>query len=295
MAFAHPEDRSKGSGRDLDRISVRDYCVDVEIGAFQVERETTQRLRFNIVVEVYPLDEDADDDVDRILSYDRITEAVDGELAAERLNLLETLSTRIADRILGEPQAARVFVRIEKLDRGPAILGVEIVRDRADDAPADLATNLPEPIVLYLGGDSAIGENLTRWVDAAKAQSSPVIICVPALEDPLKVAMPYAQRHVDALALEVAAWEASARDARCAVVGSRTELDWSMRQGRISIWAPAKILLDSVDAPDDLHNLAHIVEWFADQVGAKEILFVGTQPTGVRKNARQLAEDAFGF
>ena len=39
------------------------------------------------------------DDVDRILSYDRVTEAIDAELGAERLNLLETLAARVAERI----------------------------------------------------------------------------------------------------------------------------------------------------------------------------------------------------
>ena len=80
------------------------------------------------MVEVKPLDHKIEDDVDRILSYDRVTEAITIELNVERLNLLETLAERIADRILIEPQAIRVFVRIEKLDRGPGALGVEIVR-----------------------------------------------------------------------------------------------------------------------------------------------------------------------
>ncbi|MGH1357118.1 MAG: dihydroneopterin aldolase, partial [Thalassovita sp.] len=48
------------------------HVVEVEIGAFQQERGTTQRIRFNIVVEVQPLTGPVDDDVDRILSYDRV-------------------------------------------------------------------------------------------------------------------------------------------------------------------------------------------------------------------------------
>ena len=64
------------------------------------------------------------------MSYDRVTEAIALELADERLNLLETLAERVAERILLEPQAMRAFVRIEKLDRGPGALGVEIVRVR---------------------------------------------------------------------------------------------------------------------------------------------------------------------
>ena len=133
LAFEHPDARSRATGGEhpLDRISLRDHIVEVEIGAFQQERGTTQRVCFNIVVEVRPLDTRIDDDVDRILSYDRVTEAIATELAAERLNLLETLAERIAERILLEPQAERVFVRIEKLDRGPGALGVEIVRGKA--------------------------------------------------------------------------------------------------------------------------------------------------------------------
>ena len=75
------------------------------------------------------------------------------ELNVERLNLLETLAERIADRILIEPQAIRVFVRIEKLDRGPGALGVEIVRSNEtkqirSSAIGDFQFQCPEIYVL---------------------------------------------------------------------------------------------------------------------------------------------------
>ncbi|NIZ14917.1 diguanylate cyclase, partial [Phaeobacter sp. HF9A] len=40
LAFAHPSERSAATARPgpLDRISLRDHIVDVEIGAFQQER-----------------------------------------------------------------------------------------------------------------------------------------------------------------------------------------------------------------------------------------------------------------
>ena len=134
LAFAHPSERAIATEGDAprDRISLRDHVRDVEIGAFQAERGHTQRIRFDVVVEVMPFTAPLDDDVDRILSYDRVSEAISTELAAERVNLLETLAERIAERILLEPQAMRAFVRIEKLDRGPGALGVEIVRSRRD-------------------------------------------------------------------------------------------------------------------------------------------------------------------
>ncbi|HSF64625.1 MAG TPA: dihydroneopterin aldolase, partial [Paracoccaceae bacterium] len=114
LAFAHPEERAAASAPPgpRDRISLRDHIVEADIGAFQKERGHRQRLRFNVVVEVRPNPDPLADDVDRILSYDRITEAIADELAAERLNLLETLAERVAERVLAEPQAMRAFVRI---------------------------------------------------------------------------------------------------------------------------------------------------------------------------------------
>ena len=93
LAFSHPSERSEATAKSapLDRISVRDHTVEVEIGAFQAERGVTQSICFNIVVEVRPLVEPVEDDVDRILSYDKISQAIAYELADERLNLLETL------------------------------------------------------------------------------------------------------------------------------------------------------------------------------------------------------------
>ncbi|HCQ56796.1 MAG TPA: diguanylate cyclase, partial [Sulfitobacter sp.] len=253
LAFAHPSERAEtmAGPEPRDRISLRDHIVEVEIGAFQAERDVTQRVCFNVVVEVAPLTGVVDDDVDRILSYDRVTEAIAAELAAERLNLLETLAERVADRILIQPQAMRVFVRIEKLDRGPGALGVEIVRAREGGAKAqDAAQEAPQPRVVYLSNAAIASDLLTGWLDQLAASAQPVILCV----GPADIAAPRAgdekaQRHIDLLAIEQNAWVLWARDPRCAVVGSRTELDWAMKNGQISIWAPARIVLDAVDGP----------------------------------------------
>ena len=172
LAFAHPEERAlaSASADPRDRISLRDHIVEVEIGAFQKERGHTQRVLFNVVVEVRPAPIPLNDDVDRILSYDRITEAIDLELAAERLNLLETLAERVAERILNLPQAMRAFVRIEKLDIGPFKLGVEIVRSRAEAALQVLGQDGQEaalhPLVVYFDNAAIAAPDLGARLDA---------------------------------------------------------------------------------------------------------------------------------
>jgi len=282
LAFEHPEQRAiaTASDRPLDRISVRNHIVEVEIGAFQVERGTTQRLSFNVVVEVRPLEASAEDDVDRILSYDRVTEAIAAELAAERLNLLETLSERIADRILLEPQAMRCFVRIEKLDRGPGALGVEIVRsvdDLSMTSVAPHADTVPHPHVVFFSNSAVISSNLTTWLDQLQSRAEPVVLCLGAAE----VAAPQTghkmtQRRVDLLAIEQNAWVLAGRDDRCVVVATRTELDWGMKNGQICVWAPSKIVLDAVDGPSvGPEDPVALAIWFAGYVDATDLLMIG--------------------
>ena len=297
LAFAHPSERAEtmAGPEPRDRISLRDHIVEVEIGAFQAERDVTQRVCFNVVVEVAPLTGVVDDDVDRILSYDRVTEAIAAELAAERLNLLETLAERVADRILIEPQAMRVFVRIEKLDRGPGALGVEIVRAREEAAAHDAAQKAPQPRVVYLSNAAIASTRLPRWLDQLEAAAEPVILCV----GPPDIAVPQAedekaQRHIDLLAIEQNAWMLSTRDPRGAVVGSRTELDWAMKNGQISIWAPARIVLDAVDGPTAPPSAAPaLAAWFAETSSGCELVLIGAdQPEGTALPMRLLDVDS---
>ncbi|MEM8774899.1 MAG: dihydroneopterin aldolase [Pseudomonadota bacterium] len=285
LAFEHPDARADATAPDgpLDRISVRDHVVEVEIGAFQAERGVTQRIAFNVVVEVRPLTDPIDDDVDRILSYDKVTEAIAAELAEERLNLLETLAERIAERILFEPQAVRTFVRIEKLDRGPGALGVEIVRSVEDlktKAVANHTDITPHPHVVYLSNEAIRSPNLARWLDQLEKRAEPVILCVGHADaDSPKTGHKMTQRRVDLLALEQNAWTLGGRDDRCVVVGTRTELEWAMKNDQISVWAPSKIVLDAVDGPDTgPDDPVALAAWFAGHIEASDLLLIGQTP-----------------
>lgn len=279
LAFAHPSERAEATAdTPRDRISLRDYVVEVEIGAFQLERGTLQRVRFNVVVEVAPQTGDIDDDVDRILSYDRLTEAIGTELHAERINLLETLAARVAERILHEPQALRVFVRIEKLDRGPFSLGVEIVRAKGELARSGQDhVQAPHPRIVFLSNAAIGSDRLSVWIDGLAASGVPLVLCVGAPDTPApQTRIALAQRRIDLLAIEQNAWVLAGRDKRCMVVGTRTELDWAMKNGQICVWAPSKIVLDAVDGPSaSPRDALALVAWFAQSLQACELLVIG--------------------
>jgi 7,8-dihydroneopterin aldolase/epimerase/oxygenase len=290
LAFAHPEERSlaSASADPRDRISLRDHVVEADIGAFQKERGHRQRLMFNVVVEVRPAPQPLNDDVDRILSYDRITESIAAELAAERLNLLETLAERVAERILAEPQAMRVFVRVEKLDIGPYKLGVEIVRSRAEAAVKVLGQDGLEaavhPLVVFLDNAAIVAPDLPQRIDGWAGAGRSVILTVglPNLPQPQTGHRP-TQRRVDMLAIEQNAWVLAARDARCVVMATRTEIDWAVKRGQVLVWAPSKMVLDAVDGPTSREPVA-LALWLAEVMAADRLVVHGTValPAGSR-------------
>jgi dihydroneopterin aldolase len=278
QAFGHPLERAEAlAGAELrDRISLRDYLVDVDIGAFQQERGQRQRLRFNVVVEVLPPGGPVADNVDRILSYDCVTEAIAVELASERLNLLETLAERVAARVLREPRAERIFVRIEKLDRVAGALGVEIMRSHSDAQPLaeeKVAEDTPSAQVVFLGNDVIASTLVPALIDRLCKGGAPLILCCgpsDLVQPQSDAAM--AQRRIGLLAIEQNAWVLAGRDKRCVVVDTRTELDWAVRQGEISVWAPSKMVLDAVRGPAVDATALELAKWLAAEMGEADVL-----------------------
>lgn len=285
LAFAHPIERSVATERTggLDRISVRDHVVPVDIGAFQEERGSDQRIRFNIVVEVIPQSARIGDDVDKILSYDKITDAIAFSLGEERLNLLETLAERIAERILVEPQAERAFIRIEKLDRGPGALGVEIERDAADfRGAATTPMGEIEPRLVFVPNVAASHEKFTTILDTLVGEARPVLLCVGVADSPMPpTGNKLAQRRIDLLSIEQNAWKLAARDPRCVVIATKTELEHSFAANHIALWAPSKLVLDAVDSPTcEITNGLGLMLWLAKVLGASDLSQLDATPNG---------------
>lgn len=113
-----------------DRVFVHDLVLDAEIGVYTHEKGVTQRARFSVDIEVTPSGQAIEDQIGRVLDYDMIIATIKDMLAQDHINLVETLADEIATRCLAHPRAASVKVKIEKLDKEPGAVGVEIVRRR---------------------------------------------------------------------------------------------------------------------------------------------------------------------
>jgi dihydroneopterin aldolase len=173
----------------------------------------------------------------------------------------------------------RVFVRIEKLDIGPFQLGVEIVRSRAEAAlqvvGQDGLESAVHPVVAYFENDVIAAGDLAVQLDALQSRGAPVILTVGLPDSPrAQTGHRPTQRRVDMLAIEQNAWTLAARDPRCVVVATRTEIDWAVKRGQMIVWAPSKLVLDAVDGPHDRAPLA-LALWLAELMAAQELIVYG--------------------
>jgi 7,8-dihydroneopterin aldolase/epimerase/oxygenase len=148
--------------------------------------------------------------------------------------------------------------------------------------------------VVFLSNTAASSPRLHGWIDHLVAAAAPLILCVGAAEMPApQTAAPLAQRRIDLLAIEQNAWVLAGRDKRCIVVGTRTELDWAMKNHQISVWAPSKIVLDAVDGPSaSPRDAVALAAWFSAHVGAAELVVIGADLPEATVPVRAMALDA---
>jgi dihydroneopterin aldolase len=113
-----------------DRVFVHDLVLDVEIGVYTHEKGVTQRVRFSVDVDLIPADT-VNDDIRQAFDYDTIIKGIKAIIARGHINLVETLAEQIAKLCLAHTRAQSARVMIEKIDKEPGAVGVEIVRAKA--------------------------------------------------------------------------------------------------------------------------------------------------------------------
>jgi dihydroneopterin aldolase len=120
---------------ETDRVFVHDLVMPVAIGAYDFERGHTQRVRFNIDVDIRRTNTQAEDMRD-VFSYDLIVDAIKLILSRGHVALVETLAEQIAAALLAHRSVVTIKVRVEKLDVIEGCVGIEIHRERAAAAAA---------------------------------------------------------------------------------------------------------------------------------------------------------------
>lgn len=125
------------AARGLRHVFLHDLLLPARIGVYAGEHGKSQRIRVNVDLAVD--DPEAgkpggvgSDALDRVVDYSRIADAVRAIVAAQHVQLVETLAERLAAACLDDARVKVARVRVEKLDimADGATAGVEVERRR---------------------------------------------------------------------------------------------------------------------------------------------------------------------
>ncbi len=130
IADVHPFPRSDNTPRR--KVFVRDLIVDAFIGAYEHEMGRTQPVIINLEMQVSEPANPLSDNLDDIVCYDKITQAIIEIINEEHIKLVETLAERIAAMCLAHKLAISVRVSVDKPNAiaNAAGAGVEIFRNK---------------------------------------------------------------------------------------------------------------------------------------------------------------------
>ncbi|MTV24962.1 dihydroneopterin aldolase [Nitriliruptoraceae bacterium ZYF776] len=97
----------------MDRITIRDLEVFAHHGALPHERELGQRFVLDLVLELDLAPAGRSDDLTATVHYGELAGDVAALVAADPVDLIETVAERVAERCLADPrvQATEVTVR----------------------------------------------------------------------------------------------------------------------------------------------------------------------------------------
>ncbi len=125
-------DAAIGSTLLIQRTVIRDLTLSCSIGVSDAERARPQRLRLNIELLVDPVPP-LEDNINEVLDYGVLADAVRAHCLATSFRLLETLAEELAALCFDFSRVRETKIRIEKLDRYADIGGIGIELERRRD------------------------------------------------------------------------------------------------------------------------------------------------------------------
>ncbi len=128
------EENTRGVGRGVDRIFLRDLEVQTVIGIWEWERRITQLVRIDLELATDVRAAAASDSIEDALDYKEIAKRVIAFVGESRFRLVETLAERIAQLIVAEFGVPWLRLSVSKPGaiEGSRDVGVCIERSTAD-------------------------------------------------------------------------------------------------------------------------------------------------------------------
>lgn len=114
----------------MNKIFIKDYAIISKHGYYKEEHSKPQRFVVSVICDVVENASGSSDDLKETFNYEYIRKIIDEVVRGEHNKLLESLTEKIASKILNYKNVTKVEVEITKPDIwGDCMPGVNIVRE----------------------------------------------------------------------------------------------------------------------------------------------------------------------
>ena len=115
-------------------VFIKDFIVEEIIGFYEHEKIKKQKIKFNIVLNIYQNYIPDDENIKSIVDYEKITNKLENLSKSKKYNFLESLAEDSFKEIFEDKRIDSVLIKIEKPEaiKSAKSVGVEVFKTRKD-------------------------------------------------------------------------------------------------------------------------------------------------------------------
>ena len=115
------------------KVLIKELVLDLKLGYYELEKEKTQKVKFNLEVNYENKKPSNDKDIKSIVNYSRIVKLIKKLVKNKHYNFLETLAEDVFDELFKDKRIDKITLQIEKLEilKDCSSVGIQISKKRS--------------------------------------------------------------------------------------------------------------------------------------------------------------------
>ena len=117
------------------KVIIKELVLDLKLGYYDFEKESTQKVKFNVEVNYEDKKPSNDKDLKSIVNYAKIVKLIKKLIKNKHYNFLETLAEDVFDELFKDRRIDKISLQIEKLEimKDCSSVGIQISKKRSHD------------------------------------------------------------------------------------------------------------------------------------------------------------------
>ena len=117
------------------KVLIKELVLDLKLGYYEFEKESAQKVKFNVEVNYEDKKPSNDKDLKSIVNYAKIVKLIKRLIKNKHYNFLETLAEDVFDELFKDRRIDKISLQIEKLEimKDCSSVGIQISKKRSHD------------------------------------------------------------------------------------------------------------------------------------------------------------------